>query len=346
MLFSTKTIFSQTKRPLMRKLNRSTTSNIRALLSTGISTREVAKKLGTSQTTVMRCRAITDIPNINIASGRPRSISKKAIMHMLCGFKNASLRTSTDGRKYLANIHNVSVSGETIRNTLLSNMLKCYVRRQIPRLSIRHKIVRLNFATSGLALPETFWKHVIFSDESKFNLYGPDGVKKMLRIPGLPLRDCDIRPVVKFGGGSIMVWGAITYGGVGPLIKVEGLMNSKQYIHIVNRGYHDKSEMIFQQDNDPKHTARVTRDWFSRQDINVLEWPSCSPDLNSIEHVWNDINFRVRASLPPPRNMTELWEKLQEEWYNTPVTYIQELFRSMPRRLEAVKRAKGGNTKY
>ena len=76
-----------------------------------------------------------------------------------------------------------------------------------------------------------------------------------------------------------------------------------------------------------------------------MKWPSCSPDLNPIEHVWNDVDIRIREH-PQPENKSELKEIIIEEWYKTSNQYIQNSYHSLPRRCNEVIRANGGHTKY
>ena len=68
----------------------------------------------------------------------------------------------------------------------------------------------------------------------------------------------------------------------------------------------------FQQDNNPKHTAKTTQEWLRDKFVNVLEWPSQSPDLNPIEHLWRDLKIAVQRH--PPSNLTELERLSREEW--------------------------------
>src|ERR1700678_1794616 len=74
-----------------------------------------------------------------------------------------------------------------------------------------------------------------------------------------------------------------------------------------------KTKIIFQQDNDPKHTSRVARSWFEDKKVTVLPWAPSSPDMNIIEHVWDQLDHLIRARDPLPRNKDEMWATLQEE---------------------------------
>ena len=75
-------------------------------------------------------------------------------------------------------------------------------------------------------------------------------------------------------------------------------------------------------------------------------WPAQSADLNPIEHLWVYIKKKLEEYPEPLKGILELWERAEAEWNKIPMKVCQNLKESMPRRIEAVIKAKGGNTKY
>ena len=108
----------------------------------------------------------------------------------------------------------------------------------------------------------------------------------------------------------------------------------------------DRSKFIFQQDNDSKHTSRVARECFQELGLRLLSWPANSPDLNPIEHIWVLLKYRLSQYPVPAKGVHELWDRVKEEWNKINADECRRLIESMPRRIQAVIRAKGGNTRY
>uniref|UniRef100_A0A8R1IBM4 DDE_3 domain-containing protein n=1 Tax=Caenorhabditis japonica TaxID=281687 RepID=A0A8R1IBM4_CAEJA len=181
-------------------------------------------------------------------------------------------------------------------------------------------------------------------------MFGTDGIQWIRRPIDsryAPQYQC---PTVKHGGGSVMVWGCFSDTSMGPLKRIVGTMDRYVYEDILENTMRlwVRSNLgrswVFQQDNDPKHTSGHVANRFRRRRVDLLEWPSQSPDLNLIEQMWEELERRlkgVRAS-----NTNQKFAQLKAAWKSIPMTVVQTLLDSMPRRCLVVIDAKEYPTKY
>ena len=164
----------------------------------------------------------------------------------------------------------------------------------------------------------------------------------------------EVEPMIKFGSGSIMIWGCMTYYGTGYACRIDGRMNAELYNDILSDEltktieYYklNRQNIIFQHDNDSKHTAHSTRRWLKTNQIKLLDWPAQSPDLNLIEHLWWHLKSNLNQYNDPPGGMLQLWECIEVEWNRILRQICIDLIESMPRCINAVLKAWGGYVKY
>ncbi|GFW63668.1 transposable element Tcb1 transposase [Trichonephila clavipes] len=244
-----------------------------------------------------------------------------------------------------------SVSDETERNVIThAGYIKRVARKKL-FISLRNQKKRLEFAKTHQLKTDNFWKKVIFSDESKFNICGSDGRRTIWRKPNTALDPKYLRPTVKHGGGSVMVWDCVASNGVGNLVFIDGIMDHKLYIDKLNNNLKESAKklgldgnFILQQDNDPKHTARNFKMWCLFHCKQQLHTPPQFPDINVIENLWATLETAVQKH--QIRNKPHLKQVLQEEWDKIYPDTTKKLVESVPRLLENIIKAKGHATKY
>ena len=264
------------------------------------------------------------------------------------------ITTAVQAARTLQDITNQSVSPQTVRRGLQKTGWKARRKVKRPALEKKHIKARLEFAERHLEWTLDDWKTVWWSDETKINRFGPDGNEMVWGEKSEGLNKRRVKETKKFGGGNVMVWGCMGWDGVGFATRIEGNMDADLYRDILEDELQDSLEhygvdiedMIFQQDNDPKHTSKTATKWFQDHDMTVLLWPAQSPDMNPIEHLWVHVKKELKKYDSPPSGVLELWKRVQKVWNDIPASVCQGLIESMPRRVEALAKAKGKWTKY
>uniref|UniRef100_A0A4W5K4N7 Tc1-like transposase DDE domain-containing protein n=1 Tax=Hucho hucho TaxID=62062 RepID=A0A4W5K4N7_9TELE len=243
------------------------------------------------------------------------------------------------------------VTKKTIGNTLRREGLKSCSARKVPLLKKAHIHARLKFANEHLNDSEDNWVKVLWSDETKMELFGINSTRRVWRRRNAAYDPKNTIPTVKHGDGNIMLWGCFSAKGTGQLHRIKGTMDGAMYRQILGENLLPSARAlkmgrgwVFQHDNDPKHTAKATKEWLKKKHIKVLEWPSQSPDLNPIENLWREL--KVRVAKRQPRNLNDLEKICKEEWDKIPPEMCANLVANYKKRLTSVIANKGFATKY
>jgi transposase len=338
----------------MKAISVTTRNDILSLIDQGLSSRAISKRVSVSHMTVSRIRHEAAKSDKQANRGRPAKLSLQDKRKLAWLITSGEVGTAVKATKVLLASTNVKASSQTVRRALRDAGLKARAKQKKPRLLPHHFRQRFEFAKRHESWTVEDWKRVIWSDETKISRLSSEGREWTWKRPGEGLQAPQVKGTLKFGGGSLMLWGCMTAQGVGYACRIEGRMDAHLYTRILDDEFQktieyyglDRSRLIFQQDNDPKHTSRLASKWFGDNGIKVLKWPAQSPDLNPIEHLWQYLKRQLAKYETEPAGMLELWERVEAEWNAIPAQVCLELIESMPRRIMAVLMAKGGYTKY
>lgn len=246
--------------------------------------REIAAQLAVSKTCVTNTikkfdeeGTVTDKQR----SGRPRATSvrdDRQISRISKMNRKASIRAI---KREFEDSTQKQVSTMTISRRLREFGMYSYMLLLKPLLSNKNKQNRKIWCRSKRNWYMEHWGKVLFSDESRFQLYSSRKVRVRRTPTEKFLPDCLV-PAVQGGGGAVMIWGCMSAAGTGILRFIQGTMNSEEYITTMRENMLPSAQMlhngyfVYQQDNAPCHKSAATMEWFENEGISLLQWPARS----------------------------------------------------------------------
>uniref|UniRef100_A0A8C6XBH6 Tc1-like transposase DDE domain-containing protein n=1 Tax=Naja naja TaxID=35670 RepID=A0A8C6XBH6_NAJNA len=302
----------------------------------GYSCTEIAKRVKCHSTTVSRVvekYQITGSVDDRLRSGRPRKSTKHKDQALQCISMADRKLTSPQITRIWGETCDVKVGTTTVCCKLLAIGLKgCRVGSK-PLLTDVHHSRRCAWAKKFAKWTNEQWAKVIFSDENNFYLTGNQCNKYVRRFPAEEFRPYCLNLSVKHPL-HVMIWGCITASGIGRMQIVQGIMNSKQYVEVLEKTMLPSAQQLigkdfyFQDDNAPCHRAKSVQQWMKKHGVRLLDWPAQSPDLNLTENLWAKIGYEI--SKKHLKTKQELTESIIAAWhYIVTKDHVQRLIQSM-----------------
>jgi transposase len=325
----------------------------------GTSQRAIAAELQCSQAAVgqlLRRWTATGSIRDRPRGGRPRALGARDRRRLVRFFTTEQIDNAAQGAQMAAAHGLPAVSVRTVQRELHAAGLRAYTKQKKPRLTAAHRAARLQWAEQHQHFTAEDWQRVIFSDEALVFRVGGGAREWTWCYPAAHLPARRVTETLKFGGGSIMVWAAISYHGLHNVVGIPGNLDGPGYLAILEEhltpiltDYFPDGNAVFQQDNAPCHTTHDVLEWLAEQHCGRMEWPPQSPDLNPIENFWVELKKAVRA-LGEVATKEQLWENImtatRNMWEPPGTAKIRKLIDSMPARVQAVLAARGGYTRY
>jgi hypothetical protein len=248
-------------------------------------------------------------------------------------------------------------SDELCRTWLISKGFKRQLMRNKALIHPRNQVKRLMFAEFALSKDVDWWDRIIWSDETTVRSMPAKQKRYSWVATDTPYENVPVNGQVQAGGISVMFWGCMSKLGLGPLIPLQdGNMTAIKYKDMLNktllpllreceRDY--DVEMIFMQDNAPCHKANMIMEFLAQKDIETLDWPPQSPDLNPIENVWAWVKSYHIKNYPIPTTKAMLIANILEIWNNKiHIEMVEKYCDSASRRVVECYKAGGKITKY
>jgi transposase len=319
---------------------------------------QAARKFGLKDSTarsIMKKYNATGTAENRPRSGRPTKLTDTAKRHIV--------RTARKNRRApfseIRNLVGLKADEITIRRVLNHAGYHRRVARKVPFLTKLHRHARMAWARLYHKYSLQQWARVIWSDEAYIYLGDDHGRVFVTRRPDEEYLDECLVPTFKQSPVRVMVWACIMKGRKGPLVVLEypggkgGGMNTRRYCEQVLEGvlldfYAEMSQtrgsVRFQQDNASCHTSKSTKKWLTDHGIPLLYHPPNSPDLSPIEPVWHELKKIIRHLRHPPTTVDDLKSAVRAAWDQLDIADIDKYISSMPDRVDAIFRAKGGHT--
>jgi len=331
----------------MGKLSKDMRLLIVRKLKNGIGQRETSRNLEIPRTTVQNVwkRFLqTGTVDDKEKTGRPTKFSQRDRRKLYFESRRHPFFTAREVLRCAGDMPNMSIW--TARRILRRFGLHGRVAAKKPLLNKGHIRNRVLWCHAYLEMDGALWSNVIFSDEARLQLYSTR--RQYVRRPtGQRFNSQYTMKTVKYGGPSIMVWGAIKADGTKVLCRCPPILDSRNYQIVLDRElmHFLSTDSIFMQDGAPCHRSKTTLDYLDRRQVCLLsDWPAQSPDLNILENLWSVLKDRVRKRLP--KTADELWAVTEEEWNGISKDEVKKLYASIPTRLKCVIRHKGQHIKY
>jgi|SRR5579859_285509 len=297
--------------------------------------------------------------------GRPRKTSTRFDRYLI----RTSLADTTVPNAVLRDITNSGVSTSTIRRRLREDNIRKWRAVKRALLTEQQAAKRLKWARDHQHCGREHFARVFWSDECAVQKDSDGQIVWVFRHQNKREKYApqNVRGRAKGGLLFQMIWGCFVGNKLGPIVFIDGTVNSDVYISILQENLlpfidaivsDSATDVIFQQDNATPHVSAKTQKWFdsvmSEHGFTRMEWPPNSPDINPIENLWASLKLELHRRYPDTKTLCGspamikkvLVVRLTEIWWDIHEEVLNRLIDSMPHRVQALLEAEGWYTEY